>query len=211
VSLGFDFSTVREYSAPKSAVTFAPCVYRDEEKERLLHHSISGYVGPVLDLALHTADIPTVECAIDEIQKQHPELGEEQATKKYWEQLEKGRDQVLGLSLNAMSTMLFHLIGLLKHSSFEEEQEWRFVFPIFKDMTKPPKLKFRSRASTLVPYIEYPLSGTVEGTESFRLKEIILGPGSQDEIAFSAVRAFLDSLGIKDVLISQSRIPYRPW
>src|ERR1035441_2157956 len=101
-------------------------------------------------------------------------------------------------------------MALLKHSAFEEEQEWRFVFPVFANMHTPPQLKFRSRASTLVPYIEFPLIGG-ETENEFRLKEIILGPGSEDTVAITSARAFLDSVGLKDVSVSRSRIPYRPW
>ena|ERR1035441_3074672 len=101
-------------------------------------------------------------------------------------------------------------MALLKHSAFEEEQEWRFVFPVFANMHNPPQLKFRSRSSTLVPYIEFPLIGG-EAENEFRLKEIILGPGSEDALAIASTRAFLDSVGLKDVTLSRSRIPYRPW
>jgi hypothetical protein len=61
-----------------------------------------------------------------------------------------------------------------------------------------------------VPYIEFPLIGG-EAENEFRLKEIILGPGSEDALAIASTRAFLDSVGLKDVTLSRSRIPYRPW
>jgi hypothetical protein len=67
VSLGFDFNGVRKFTAPETPVTFAPCVYRDNDKERLLHHLITFYLEPVLKLAMETADIPTVLRSLDEM------------------------------------------------------------------------------------------------------------------------------------------------
>jgi len=211
VSLGFDFRGVREITAPSSPLIFAPCVYKDDDKERLLRLSIAPFVGPVLDIAAHTADIPTRERTREEIRKEKPDLGEKEIEGIYFERLQGMWNQKLPRSVGEATAKLFHLIGLLKNSAFQEEQEWRYVFPVFANMPKPPELKFRSRSSTLVPYIEFPLVGDVEGNASFRLREVIIGPGSEDELAVDAARAFLDSADAKGVAVSHSRIPYRTW
>jgi len=211
VSLGFDFRGVREITAPSSPLIFAPCVYKDDDKERLLRLSIAPFVGPVLDIAAHTADIPTRERTREEIRKEKPDLGEKEIEGIYFERLQGMWNQELPRSVGEATAKLFHLIGLLKNSAFQEEQEWRYVFPVFANMPKPPELKFRSRSSTLVPYIEFPLVGDVEGNASFRLREVIIGPGSEDELAVDAARAFLDSADAKGVAVSHSRIPYRTW
>ena len=211
VSLGFDFRGVREITAPSSPLIFDPCVYKDDDKERLLRLSIAPFVGPVLDIAAHTADIPTRERTREEIRKEKPDLGEKEIEGIYFERLQGMWNQELPRSVGEATAKLFHLIGLLKNSAFQEEQEWRYVFPVFANMPKPPELKFRSRSSTLVPYIEFPLVGDVEGNASFRLREVIIGPGSEDELAVDAARAFLDSADAKGVAVSHSRIPYRTW
>ena len=211
VSLGFDFRGVREITAPSSPLIFAPCVYKDDDKERLLRLSIAPFVGPVLDIAAHTADIPTRERTREEIRKEKPDLGEKEIEGIYFERLQGMWNQELPRSVGEATAKLFHLIGLLKNSAFQEEQEWRYVFPVFANMPKPPELKFRSRSSTLVPYIEFPLVGDVEGNASFRLREVIIGPGSEDELAVDAARSFLDSSDAKGVAVSHSRIPYRTW
>jgi hypothetical protein len=210
VSLGFDFNGVRQFTAPTTPVTFAPCVYRDDDKERLLRHLITLYLEPVLKLALATADIPTVSRSLDEMAKARPDQSRSQVSENYFDQVEKRRKKELPHSVAGLSTGLLHLMALLKHSAFEEEQEWRFVFPVFANMANPPQLKFRSKSSTLVPYIEFPFIGG-EPENTVRLKEIILGPGSEDALAINSARAFLDSVGLKDVSVSRSRIPYRPW
>jgi hypothetical protein len=210
VSLGFDFDGARKFTAPATPVTFAPCVYRDSDKERLLRHLITFYLDPVLKLALQTADIPTVLRSLDEMAKTQPEKSREQIKETYFDQVEERRKKELPKTVSELSMRLLHLMALLKHSAFEEEQEWRFVFPVFANMPSPPQLKFRSRSSTLVPYIEFPLIGG-ETENRFRLREIMLGPGSEDALAISSARAFLDSVGLREVTVSRSRIPYRPW
>jgi hypothetical protein len=211
VSLGFDFRDARELIRPASPATFAPCVYRDDEKERLLRHSIAPYAEPVLDLAMRTSDIPTVDRAIDELRVQRPDLSGEQAQRLYFEQLRDRTDQVLAKSVGEMSSKILRLLGLLKHSAFEEEREWRFVIPRNANLPNSIQLKFLPRTNTLVPFIQLPFVSGAGSTLSFRLKEVILGPGSQDEIAASAARAFLDSMDMKDVSVNCSQIPYRPW
>lgn len=210
VSLGFDLSSVRRYTAPETPVTFAPCVYPDDDKERLLRRLVTFYLEPVLKLAMETADIPTVLRSLDEMAKTRPDQSREQIKKVYFDQVEERRKKELPQAVGEISLRLLHLMALVKHSAFEEEQEWRFVFPVFANMPNPPQLKFRSRSSTLVPYMEFPLLGGETKDES-KLKEIILGPGSEDALSTAAARAFLDSVGLKDVIVSRSRVPYRPW
>jgi len=210
VSLGFDFAGMRKFTAPKTPVTFAPCVYQDEDKARLLRHSMTSFVNPVLKLAMDTADIPTVRRALDELQKARPDLSPGQVSDVYFEGVENRRHKELPQTIAELSSRLLHLVALLKHSAFEEEEEWRLVLPVFAIMPNRPDLRFRSRSSTLVPYTEFPLTGG-ETVNAFRLKEVVLGPGSEDPLAVTSARSFLDSVGLKDVRISRSRIPYRPW
>jgi hypothetical protein len=210
VSLGFDFSDVRTFTAPASPVVFAPCVYSDDDKERLLRNLITSYMKPTLKSAMEIADIPTVMRSLDEIAKTRPDQSMEQIQSNYFDQALKHAQEQVPQTVNELAIKLFHVMALLKHSAFEEEQEWRYVFPVFAKMPNPPELKFRARPGALVPYIEFPLIGD-EPNKNFLLKEIILGPGSEDALAINSTRAFLDSVGLKDVSISRSRVPYRPW
>lgn len=210
VCLGFDFSGVRKFTAPETPVVFAPCVYRGEDKENLLRHSMTFYVEPVLELAMATADMPTVLHSLEEMAKARPDQSREQIKETYFDQVEERRKKALPEAVAELSMRLLYLMALLKHSAFEEEQEWRFVLPALAGMANPPEIKFRSRSSTLVPYIEFPLVGG-ETEDVFRLREVVLGPGSEDALAIASARAFLDSAGLKDVSVSRSHIPYRPW
>ncbi|MDR5729393.1 MAG: DUF2971 domain-containing protein [Terriglobia bacterium] len=207
VSLGFDLRAARSFTAPETAVTFAPCIYRDDDKVSLLRHLVGLYLRPVLRLAMDTANMPTVLRALDELAEARPDLGREEVKRLYGDQLETRRKKELPQVVSEITAKLLHVMALIKHSAFEEEQEWRFIYPVLTGMENPPTVKFRSRSNTLVPYIEIP----VMGGDKPPLREIILGPGSDGTLAVASARAFLDSVGLKDVRVSQSRVPYRPW
>jgi hypothetical protein len=52
------------------------------------------------------------------------------------------------------------LAGLLQHSSFHHEGEWRLVLPISPNKDKANlvhPIRFRSTITSLIPYIEFPL------------------------------------------------------
>ncbi len=207
VSIGFDFGDVRKFTAPTSPVIFAPCVYSDVAKDRLLRDLITSYLKPTLKCAMEIADMPTVLRNIDELAKAQPNRPSGEIKTEYLDRaLSRARDQV-PKTVTELALKLLHVVALLKHSAFEEEQEWRYVFPVFAKMPHPPEQRFRAKSSTLVPYLDFPLVGT---DNAFRLKEVILGPGSEDCLAVNSMRAFLDSVGLNEVTVSQSRIPYRP-
>ena len=50
VSLAFDLRHVRPPKEITSAVTFAPCLYRTEDKEKMLNDAMSDWRGTVADL-----------------------------------------------------------------------------------------------------------------------------------------------------------------
>jgi hypothetical protein len=210
VSLGFDFSDVRAFTAPSSPVIFAPCVYSDAQKETVLRNAIASYLEHTLKHAMAIADMPTVLRSIDAIAKEKPDQSRERISDDYLKQALERSQKELPRIVGELSVNLLHLIGLLKHAAFEEEQEWRYLFPVFANMRRPPEQKFRARASTLVPYLEFPLVANDE-SKGFRLREVKLGPGSDEISAVPSVQAFLASVGLRDVKVSRSRIPYRSW
>jgi hypothetical protein len=212
VSLGFDLRTIRYFSAPVGEAIFAPCVYRDEDKERLLRYAMASYVESMLELTKEAADIPTLQRNLEDLRKLQPELDSESAQDVYFRKTELKRKKRWNEIQLQTGMQLLYLIALLKHSAFEEEQEWRIVLPYFTNVRKPTWLQFRSRSNTLVPFVEFTLIGKVDGVPSFRLKEVILGPGSEGETAADASRAFLASVDDQNsVIVRESRIPYRPW
>jgi len=108
-----------------------------------------------------------------------------------------------------------------KHPSFREEQEIRLAHlsgltrdrriiplgardPDGKRLSKPLEPRFRQRNGVLVPYV------TMDYTNEGKLapvKEVVLGPSNPNQEW--SIGLFLNALGMKDVTVRRSIIPYR--
>jgi DUF2971 family protein len=102
---------------------------------------------------------------------------------------------------------LLRIAAVLKHPSFEEEQEWRIVSPVLS-RNDNERIRFREGASMLVPYYAFEL-GSVDD-EPMVLDHVYLGPTSNIELSMTSLELFL---GQQDVMpergISYCDIPYR--
>jgi hypothetical protein len=126
------------------------------------------------------------------------------------EELRKSRqewtDKAIERSGAFLAMDLLRLGALQKHSSFEEEQEWRLVLPM--KVGAVPKVhprRFRPGTTTLIPYMEFDLA---EGGRPFPLTHVTLGPGSEPQTAIEATRSFLASEGFS-ITPKISKAPFR--
>ena len=104
---------------------------------------------------------------------------------------------------------LLRIAALLKHPSFQEEEEWRIVSPVLTDYVASPVL-FREGTSMLVPYLEFRLR-LIEG-ESIALEHLYLGPTPNISLSMNSLTMFLAKRGIRPRQgISYCQIPYRQW
>lgn len=102
---------------------------------------------------------------------------------------------------------LLRIAAILKHPSFQEEEEWRIVSPVITDYVKAPVL-FREGNSMLVPYIEFDLSESRR--RSISLEHIFLGPTSNKTISMNSLAMFLAKNGTQPERgISYCQIPFR--
>ena len=76
---------------------------------------------------------------------------------------------------------------------------------ISKGQLKNPIL-FRESATTLIPYVAYPLSQLPNN--KYPLTDVMLGPGSHPDAA-SAAKRFLQLEGIS-ASVTESKVPYLP-
>lgn len=93
------------------------------------------------------------------------------------------------------------LAPTMKHRSFLEEAEWRFISP----RPAPGDLLFRSSGSLLVPYRVVPLNGE----KGFPLSEVVLGPNPHPYENLLAVRLLLAENGLGAARVRQSKAPFR--
>lgn len=102
---------------------------------------------------------------------------------------------------------LLQVFAIMKHSSFQEEREWRLIskyYPSFKGA----HLKFREGASMLMPYVEIKFPADMLGQPVF--DKVVLGPTQDPNLSMEALGSYLTN---QDVCTRtcNSGIPYRKW
>jgi len=102
---------------------------------------------------------------------------------------------------------LLRIAAILKHPSFEEEQEWRIVSPVFSGCQGRP-IHFREGASMLVPYYTFELKTAVDG--DLVLDHVFVGPTSNAVLSLNSVELYLAKQNASPRQgIDYCQIPYR--
>lgn len=121
--------------------------------------------------------------------------------RQYWLSVkgEKDREKILDRQLETISEMLHKAAPFVKHDAYKYEKESRII----ADAKGIDDVKYKSSSSgQVIPYIEIklPLSD---------LKEVIVGPCCDYDLTENIIRNRLMQLGIEDVTITKSDVPYR--
>src|ERR1700733_1024403 len=103
---------------------------------------------------------------------------------------------IFGLTLLSFATVL-------KHPKFREETEWRAI----QRVGGTPSI--RAGASTLIPYIDFPL--TINATDSLELARLVVGPTPHANLAVRAAKALLQARSVTCPEPVSSEIPFRNW
>ncbi|WP_295871767.1 DUF2971 domain-containing protein [uncultured Zhongshania sp.] len=102
---------------------------------------------------------------------------------------------------------LLRLAAILKHPSFEEEQEWRLVSPVVSDY-RQAAVNFREGRSMLVPYISFSL--VADDNDAVDLDHVYLGPTPNISLSMNSMKMCLAKHGIRPANgIEYCQIPYR--
>jgi hypothetical protein len=107
------------------------------------------------------------------------------------------REIVFGLGLLTFGTAL-------KHPKFKEEAEWRATR--YLNLTENPSI--RPGTSTLVPYIEFPLTTESEIVE---LAAIVVGPTPHASLSRRAAQILVNVTNTNCRQVISSEIPFRNW
>ncbi len=106
-----------------------------------------------------------------------------------------------------LETDLLRIAAILKHPSFEEEQEWRLVSPVISNYPEA-EVYFREGRSMLVPYMKFPLSNDSQST--IELDHVFLGPTPNISLSMNSLTMCLLKNGIRPMQgIDYCQIPYR--
>lgn len=116
--------------------------------------------------------------------------------------------------LYSSTIRLVELLCFFKNSGFEDEKEYRVVH--IEDLSvidsfklERPKKRYRSNKSHIIPYLTSDGIHPTKGSETpLVASEIVLGPGC-DDLLEKGVREFANELGLNDLEIIKSSIPYR--
>lgn len=177
VSLGFNPEVILE-CANSQSFQIGKCIYEQAEQKQL--------ISKVIDSVEEMAEAASLAEATDhksEREKDYHTIFEE------------------------IESDLLRIAAILKHPSFEEEEEWRVVSPVITDYLEEAVL-FREGTSMLVPYVEFNL--LTDPNQSVSLEHLFLGPTPNITISMNSLTMFLANHGIRpENGISYCQIPYR--
>jgi len=88
------------------------------------------------------------------------------------------------------SVRLLKTFCRIKDPFFQEESEWRLVSKYYEKYTDP-EIKFRDGRTTLVPFIEFPLTGIHDDGRLF--EQVYVGPSPNFNLTYSAIVSFLSN------------------
>jgi hypothetical protein len=95
---------------------------------------------------------------------------------------------------------------ILKHKTFEEEQEWRIISQPLSCTRHG--FDFRAGPSMLIPFFRVPLS--TDG-EPFHIEEIVIGPTPHSRQSRRALQSLLTKYDLRDTKVRNTQTPFRNW
>ncbi len=103
-------------------------------------------------------------------------------------------------------TMLFQC-SVFKHPGFEEENETRLILIFVDGVSDGNLVEYRAGHMGQTPYIKIPIGIRQDSS----LSSIVIGPSAHQEQALAVLRIRLHQMGLRNVEVIPSKIPYRNW
>lgn len=196
VNIGFDLRAVRPPGGSGSLVTFAPCVYTQEQKKELLELVLRRIVDAIADLHRKTYSKQWAsEQAFDWLcdgRSWDPAAYLTRTQERFYQKLREGYEET--------ARDLLRLASHCKHEGYDQECEWRLSLPHSK--SKPltqNKIQYRGVQQN-IPYLAHNLFQT-----KLPITQVLAGPLCQD---MSQIQELLDKYEYKAV-VTKSAIPIR--
>jgi Protein of unknown function (DUF2971) len=183
--LVFDSKLVDEFhAATPQASFFESCIYSEIEQYDLCKElSTNLLVGPFSDLTVESLSTH------DSLRKA---IREGPSTLEDWNEF-------------AFNALLYS--SLFKHAGFGEEKEYRLL-KFFTLKSDTSGIQFRPGKSNPTPYIAISLALKAANSP---IKMIVVGPSMNKEQAAINLRIRLRQMGLTNVQVGTSQIPYRNW
>jgi hypothetical protein len=95
-----------------------------------------------------------------------------------------------------------------KNKGFYDEKEWRLVLQRQSSINSSELVQFREGRFGRTPYVAIPLGLKDSGSP---LQKVVVGPSPNKEQPMARLKVDLEKIGIRDVEVVPSSIPYRNW
>lgn len=161
------------------------CVYDIDTQKDIIAHLIDLHVMPYIENPRQFSEIPCTEDMIS---------------------------GVVSTGIDKFIWILSSTCSVLKHSSFEQEEEWRLVFDhgyaFEKDENDKNKIgpEFRTKAGLIIPYTHIKLP---EHEDFWRKVRIVIGPTKYEKELMSSVHTLFRKSHGTEIIITHSEIPFR--
>lgn len=110
----------------------------------------------------------------------------EAVKKEIIEEIEKNSDKISIMDMEENAIQIWKdMTPYVKRYEFQQEGEYRLVFNLMK-FVKKPRVDYRNDKHVLKPYVDVKCEG------GWPVKEIIVGPGFNQQVVYESIRHFLD-------------------
>jgi len=200
VSLSFDLHHVRPPKEIGSAVTFAPCLYKTEDKQTMLDDAMTSWRNTVAELHEKTQSKEWAGARLRDwmlVDRIHGLPFDREALLRSND--EQFRAQ-LHASLTRTSFDLLRIASHCKSEPFHQEAEWRLSLPHNKGMPMKGEEILHRGPNLAIPYIAHNLF-----RNKLPIVQVKVGPLNEN---FDQVKAILEHHGY-NVPIAKSAVPLR--
>ncbi len=118
------------------------------------------------------------------------------------------QNQAAGETMNEFLLDVLLQCGVFKHVGFQEENEYRMIKFLFRTRPNHDEVYFRKGLLDNTPYIKLPLALTSKPSP---LRAVIVGPSANSDQHVRSLRFRLEKMGLSNVDVVPSKIPYRNW
>jgi hypothetical protein len=201
VSLSFDLRHVRPPDEIGSSVTFAPCLYTTDEKERMIEDALSDWVNTVYELHKKTGSQQWAAERLRDWLVVDRVFGRPFDKAALLESNKEEFRKQLHQSLTRTSFDLLRIASHCKDHTFHQESEWRLALPHIKGKVMKNTEVLRRGTNGAIPYVAHNLF-----SDRLPLIRIKTGPISEN---IGQITDLLKQYGY-DVPVERSTIPIRP-
>ena len=201
VALAFDLRHVRPPVEIGSAVTFAPCLYTTDDKERLLEDALADWVNTVSGLHGKTGSKQWAAARLRDWQLVDRIFGLPFSKTELVASNEKEIHVQLHQSLTRTSFDLLRIASHCKDDDFYQEAEWRLALPHTKEKPMKGMEVLHRGANHAIPYVAHNLFA-----DRLPLVRVKVGPMCESA---DKVGTLLKQYGF-EIPIESSTIPIRP-